>query len=454
MNKEYIYNKLPKFLQLLALNIEGIRINLRRFGGSYKSLEQEVFRRRKFNSGELKKFQNKMLKLHFESASLTPYWKDIFIQHNVNIESDDLFKQLSKLPILKKSAVIQNSKGIENRKSKTKVIIERATSGTTGSGLRFIESLYCEQSSWATWWRYRTIHGIKKSTMCGYFGGRKIVSLSQKKPPYWKYNLISNQIMFSNYHLSISTAQFYINKLLVSKVEWLHGYPSFISLLASLSLELEIPVMKSIKWITFGAENLNEFQVKNIKLFFPNASLSEHYGQAESVVNISECEFGTLHVDEDFSIAEFIEVEKGSKEHHIIGTNFSNYAYPLFRYDTGDIATLSDSQCACGSYWRAIEKIDGRLEDYVWLPSGVKIGRLDHIFKDIENIMEAQIIQNSQEQLDVNIVKSSSFGEKDHRLLSESLNKYIGNEIIIQINFCDSLVKTKSGKLRLVLSNI
>ena len=139
MNKEYIYNKLPKFLQLLALNIEGIRINLRRFGGSYKSLEQEVFRRRKFNSGELKKFQNKMLKLHFESASLTPYWKDIFIQHNVNIESDDLFKQLSKLPILKKSAVIQNSKGIENRKSKTKVIIERATSGTTGSGLRFIE---------------------------------------------------------------------------------------------------------------------------------------------------------------------------------------------------------------------------------------------------------------------------------------------------------------------------
>ena len=43
-------------------------------------------------------------------------------------------------------------------------------------------------------------------------------------------------------------------------------------------------------------------------------------------------------------------------------------------------------------------KIDGRSEDYLLLNDGSKVGRLDQIFKDLVDIVEAQFIQKKKEK--------------------------------------------------------
>ncbi len=96
----------------------------------------------------------------------------------------------------------------------------------------------------------------------------------------------------------------------------------------------------------------------------------QHYGMAEAVANISECPRGSLHVDEDFACVEFVGEDS---QPHVIGTNLSNYATPLLRYDAQDMVCVGDRRCDCGLPGRVLESIDGRQEDYVVLKNGGRV---------------------------------------------------------------------------------
>ena len=182
----------------------------------------------------------------------------------------------------------------------------------------------------------------------------------------------------------------------------------------------------------------------------------QHYGLAESVANISEREDGRLVVDEDFSFVEFESsptLESGT--FRILGTNWSNAAFPLFRYDTGDLASLAPSTAFAPSAWREVDGLDGRHEDCVLLPSGALIGRLDYIFKDFVHVREAQIYQPTAECLVLRVVKGPGYNEshEEARLLSEARIR-LGNDISMKIEYYSDIPKTRSGKLRFVVSDL
>ena len=90
---------------------------------------------------------------------------------------------------------------------------------------------------------------------CGVFGGRIVVPPRSTRPPFWRYNYPARQLMFSGYHLNEKNIPFYIDKILKSRITWLHGYPSLIALLASCILEKGINLNNRINCITIGAES-------------------------------------------------------------------------------------------------------------------------------------------------------------------------------------------------------
>jgi phenylacetate-CoA ligase len=219
-------------------------------------------------------------------------------------------------------------------------------------------------------------------------------------------------------------------------------------------LEKNLSAPESVRIVTTGAENLLDSQRETIRNAF-ECEVREHYGLSESVANISECEHGRLHVDEDFSHVEFIPVDCEANQHRIVGTNWSNPAFPLFRYDTGDIATLSDEEeCPCGRLGRIVERIDGRQEDYVVIPSGARIGRLDHIFKDLVSVRSAQIYQPGPERVVLRIVKGKGYTKGSEREVLREARERLGSKIDIEVEYPDEIPTTDSGKLKFVVSDI
>ena len=453
MDLEVIYHHLPRLLQNMAIGVQGSRIDRRRYGGAYSAIYKDTVDRDNFSVQELETYREKCLKHLFQSANSTKYWKEKFSKYQIDIKSSNPFSELNKLPVLMKKDVRGSVNDISNSFISRNGLMTLHTSGTTGSGLVFPATLDMEKHTWATWWRYRGWHGITKNMWCGYFGGRSVVPVDQNSPPYWRFNKPGKQLLFSAYHLSGDTVHYYVETIKKTGVKWLHGYPSLLSLVAKYILEMGVRI-DTVDMITIGAENLLETQKNVIQDAF-NAPVFQHYGQAEGVANISECPNGVLHVDEDYSGVEFILVEGQPEKYQIIGTGWCNTAFPLFRYDTGDIATIkSDQQCNCGRLGRVVHSIDGRKEDYITLPNGVKIGRLDHVFKDLVNIREAQIHQRSLNNIDVLVVRDSNYSNVDeHHLLSE-FDYRLGGGLEINIRYVDRIPRSKSGKLRFVVSDI
>jgi phenylacetate-CoA ligase len=454
MNLEALYLGLPIAAQNALCSLYGYRLIKRRYSKEYGELERDILAREYCSDTGLREFSCKRLQATINyAAAHVPYYRRLFAKEGITAEDIREPEHLSVLPILDKSTVqARRSEFYSDQLNRIPHSIIH-TSGTTGTGLIFPMSLEAEREQWAIWWRYRARFEIDKTTWYAHFYGKTVIPQSQTKPPFWRVNRPGHQILFSAYHMSDSYLAYYVEELNKRQPLWIQGYPSLLAILGGFILEREMKLNYQPKIITVGAESLLPQQKATIEKGF-GASCRQHYGMAEGVANISECPEGNLHVDEDYALVEFLPIEGDSCR--IIGTSYSNYAFPLIRYDTGDVAQLygKDLKCSCGRPGRLVRAIDGRIEDYIVTPDGRRIGRADHIFKDMINIKECQIFQDNPHKVVFRVVRGKNYTTDDERRLLIEARKRLGTLIEIDISYLGNLERTTTGKLRFVISDI
>ena len=445
MTLQEIYEKAPNWLQSIAINVMGISICRRRYNKQfYKELKR--FEKNEYDQNcELREF---LLAIRNVEA-----YKDVFSPQLVEMlkaKDCDVFSVLAKFPIIGKLDVKEHIDDYVNKDYSGKTFTMR-TSGTTGSGLAFPYPVEFENKQWAIWWQYRRKWGIELDTWCGWFGGKRIMSPNRNKPPYWQVNCPGHQVMYSSYHLTQETVRLFYEDLEKRGLRWIHGYPSHISKLAALILEKEQPLY-SIKWVTTGAEGLVGNQLRLIRKAFPNAMIGEHYGQNEGVAIMNrDSDRGWETVDR-FSYIEFIPIDRNNPDLcRIVGTGFFNRAFPLVRYDTGDLATVergSDGQIV------KILSIDGRTSNTIKQPSGHEIteAALSIVLHDFDSIKEAQFHQVASDSLELWVVKGKDYSAEDEKNLMTSLKKAFDDNMTVSIKYVEAVERTKTGKLRLVIT--
>ena len=452
MNLERIYLRLPVALQNVGCTLEGLRIQQKRFGAGFRSRLAEAERRSAFSDEQIREYRDQKLRRFIAHCATTvPYYRKLFREFGARPEDIRGLDDLKLLPVLKKKTVQERGPEFVSDLAREYNCDPVHTSGTTGGGLQLLATDTAIEEQWATWWRYRRWHGIQPGTWCAYFGGRSLVPAEQSSPPFWRINLAGQQLFFSAYHLTRENSKLYAQKLRNSRIPWLHGYPSLLALIAAYIVETGFDLGYQPKWVTVGAENLLSSQAAVIERAFGVRPV-QHYGMAEAVANISECRKGRLHVDEDFAAVEFVEDELGRR--NVIGTNFSNYATPLLRYDAQDVAWMGTHGCDCGLPGRVIDSLDGRLEDYIVLKNGARVGRLDHVFKDMVRVHEAQVVQNDPGRVRVRVVRGPGYCAADEKALRQAFAQRLGVGTDIEMEYVDRLQRSSSGKLRFVISEL
>ena len=156
-------------------------------------------------------------------------------------------------------------------------------------------------------------------------------------------------------------------------------------------------------------------------------------------------------IDNDFSYVELIPFDsENPKLRKVIGTNFANYAFPLLRYDTGDVVTVEDNN---GSLY--ISKIDGRESEYLTLPNGQKIGVtfLDN-FEMLKGVNAVQLYQPELDKLIIRIESLNKFSADIESTILNELKTRLSCNINIIFEYHDKIERTKSGKLRLLISDV
>lgn len=455
MTLQQIYRGLPAPLQNLACSAYGYRLIRRRYGAAYDSLEREIISRDRWSHAQIRDFSAQRLQHTVSHAVATvPYYSQMFAALKLDPRDIRCVDELRFLPILEKRTVQQNLGAFRSDPLADAGCTTVHTSGTTGTGLVFPMTLEAEREQWATCWRYRSRLGISHQTWYAHFFGKSVVPYEQSRPPFWRVNSPGRQVLFSGYHMNDEFLPYYVHELNRRRLPWIHGYPSLLSVLANYLLQRGTALDYKPAIVTVASESLLDHQKVAIERAL-QAPCRQHYGMTEAVGNISECPLGRLHVDEDFGHLEFVPI--GQDRHRIIATGYANLAFPLIRYDTGDVVELGPehvSPCPCGLPGRLVRGIDGRIEDYVLTPDGRKIGRLDHMFKDMVNIRECQVYQYRNGTVVFRIVRGDNYRAKDERILHDEARVRLGSGLQIAFDYVTQIPRTKRGKLRFVISEL
>jgi phenylacetate-CoA ligase len=128
---------------------------------------------------------------------------------------------------------------------------------------------------------------------------------------------------------------------------------------------------------------------------------------------------------------------------------------PLIRYRCGDfVRPATGERCPCGRSFPLIAEVQGRVDDCVKLPDGRSIGRLDHIFKGLSGIVEAQIRQDQIDAVTVLVVPAPSFNDAIRDHLVANARERLGPDIGLDVKLVDAVPRTARGKLKGVVCNV
>jgi phenylacetate-CoA ligase len=449
-----LYRVSPIWLQEAAIHaVMSLRRQMRE-GTKFQEIRNAIERTQWLRADALREYQQAHVRATLQNAAAdVPFYRQRFAQAGIQIDSHTGIETLGQIPALNKRDVMAAGKTILSQNAQGPRF-KGATSGTTGLsmiGYRDLRSINYEnaflarQLSWA---------GYKPGDRRAWLRGDMVAPASQMEPPYWRRNRADNSLMLSSFHLSEKNAPLYIDALERFDPEIIQAYPSSIAFLARyLESQDKYYAGKNLRGIVTSSETVLEEQRKVIEKAM-GCRLFDWYGSFERVVAIGTCEHGQYHLLSDYSFVELIPHEDGSTE--LVGTSFYNDLMPFIRFRIGDAVMPEPAgfQCPCGREFPAIRSIRGRMDDYVVTPDGRQIAMMANMFDGVDYLLEAQIIQDQRDELQVLLVPVRQMKDEDYKDLEHRARLLVGNDMRITYSIVDEIPRTRAGKLRVVVRNI
>lgn len=391
------------------------------------------------------------------AAQHVPYYRRLFSSHGWTPSQFQTLQDISRLPLLTKKQVAIEPKAFVSERPFT-WHFTTGTSGTSGTPLTLYQDIRAIARELAFLHRHLEWAGFKTGEPRAWLRGDMVVPVEQHSPPFWRFNRPANMLMLSSYHLSPVRANAYLEALRAFNPVLIQAYPSSIGFLAShLEATGEMYGAPSLRAIITSSESLPADQRLKIERYF-GCSVFDHYGATERVVLAGTCEKGALHIEPDYGLTEWIPAEAGGEgECELVGTGFNNRVMPLIRYRTGDRSSPleTETRCPCGREMPVVKRITGRMDDYVITSDGRRVGRLDHIFKGVRFIAEAQIVQREVGAIEIVVVAAGSedMAAEVEKIRRNALER-LGESARIRIDLVSRIPRTANGKLQLVVSEL
>jgi phenylacetate-CoA ligase len=385
---------------------------------------------------------DRLQKLVVYAYNNVPFYRELFINNNIDPKSIRKIEDIQKIPIITKKDIIGNYDKIladGTDISKCEII---STTGSTGIPLK----VYYDKKS------------LYYSTAIVYFGffesGLKLTDRIVE--------LTGTMGDCSNALIKKSLISVYEKPEKIMKMlkEYdptvLYSFPSILKILSN-SLDKELSSLNTRLIFTHG-ETLTESCRKIICSKF-GANVSNTYGSTEFNRLAFECNEHGLHMITDGAIIETIKDGQSvgpGEEGEIVVTGLYNYTMPLIRYKLGDIGILDDRRCPCGRGWPLIKNIEGRTDDFLTLPSGAIISpRTINTIEDIQGVIEYKTIQLKRDTFLVQVVPSKEFTDISKIRIGEMIKLgCLGEDIKVDVELVNKLPRERTGKLRAIVSNV
>lgn len=343
-----------------------------------------------------------------------PYYRGIFKEQSFNVENvrkDINF--IKDLPILTKDLVREN---LDRLKLPSAHHI-RKTGGSTGQSVHFYyDDNGLDWTSAINLQAYDMVKNFRHKRDC-HISSELGIEAPSKKAKFldWLKLFSQNRKRLMIESFSREDLECVFRDLKKIKPYLLQGHPSSAYAIANHIKESGHPQKSYCKIFEPSGEMLTEKIVNTIEEWL-GAKVVNRYGNAEFGVmahSIFSDSYNRLKV---FERAFFIE---DCEDSNIIVSNCTNYGMPLLRYDTGDVATVTQEEQGC-----FISDIRGRIHDTVLINDKAYATHyiMDYLDHKIRNVREFQIILKENSNPLINIVPENI--EDTKRIKNEFLKRW------------------------------
>ncbi|MEZ4407171.1 MAG: hypothetical protein R3A52_11915 [Polyangiales bacterium] len=453
-----LYARLPIPLQNAACTAYGLRERRARYGPEFHRRLESLEASDRWSRGDIDAYQDEQVAALVRHAyQHVPFYRARMKALGLTPADVRSRADLPKLPILTKEDVRQNRAALVAVNADPRRLRHSHTSGTTGKSLQFEVTADSQAFQWAVWWRHRRRFGLRVGDLHANFMGKLVVPPSQSRPPFWRWNWAFHQALIPMQQVTPEKVRALVAFLEEHPFVFWSGYPSIHHALARAALDAGLTMRHPPRAIVTGAENLLEVQRRDLERF-TGAVVADQYGFSEGCGNASQCaEAQRYHEDFEFSVLECVDPEPlpdGRTLGKIVCTGFSCWEFPFLRYEVGDWGVWSreDDPCPCGRHSRAIERVEGRADDYVLTPEGSRIMRFDYLFKDSHEVRECQVVQERLGEIVLRVVRRPGYSVADERALLDEVRRWISPSIEVRFDYVPVIAREASGKFRAVKS--
>jgi phenylacetate-coenzyme A ligase PaaK-like adenylate-forming protein len=249
--------------------------------------------------------------------------------------------------------------------------------------------------------------------------------------------------------------------LKMRKVQCLVTFPSVIAELAEHAVEHGI-LLPDLRLVQTFTEVLTPSMVRRVRDLI-GVPVVDMYS-CEEVGNIaSSCPAGHgYHVHDEGVLLEVVDDDgepcAPGETGRVLVTDLVNYAFPLIRYELGDLAVAGEAGvCPCGRGLSRLKRIEGRTWSRVVAMDGSRccasVIRVEMTespqarqYDMLGRMRQFRFVQKERGSIDVLVVPRESFGVEHEEYIVRSVRRRLGEQMAVNVKRVERIDRLPSGK--------
>lgn len=330
------------------------------------------------------------------------------------------------------------------------------TSGASGDPFIFAKDKFCHAMTWAEIQHRFAWFGLNFNTsLQARFYGIPLDIKGFYKERFKDH--LSHRHRFSVFDLSDAAFEKHLKKFNAIPFQYINGYTSAIVQFAKFLEQKQViltTICPTLKACVVTSEMLFEDDKKQMETQFGVPVINE-YGASELDIIAFQNPMNEWQVNSETLLVEILDEQNNilplGEEGRLVITSLYNKAHPFIRYDIGDVGILSKKSTQKKPI---LEKLVGRTNDIVLLPSGKKAAGLTfyYITKSIieadAKVKEFVIEQLKLDTFKIIYVSSEGLTEEKMTSIKTEMETYLEKGLTVLFERKAILERSKSGKLK------
>jgi phenylacetate-CoA ligase len=418
--------------------------------------ESEHWDRERLQQLQLQRLQH-IVQTAYQHA---PYWRELMDQQGLKPQNIHSLDDLKRFPLLDKEIIRAQRERMVWKDEGKRVQLVR-TSGSTNEALEFYTSSTREAHINAARMRGHEWVGMHRGEKELYYWGSPVELSKQDRIKHIRDWLI-NDGLTNGFEVTPERLKSYFAQWLRWRPKCIFGYPSTFVLTVTMAqtLGIDLSELKSrgLAMIITTSELLSDPDRRLIEQGF-GVPVYDSYGLREAGLIGHDCTHDTMHCMDEQLILETIDPETMQStdgEGELVVTNIVGPAFPVIRYRTGDIVTLSQQPCACGRTLSSVSISGGRAVEFIVTKAGKWVVGYSFIYiaRAVKGIVKFQIIQEEIGAISIHLVVNDQFPADGIEQVKAKAAQRLGGDDRIDVELVDDIKPARSGKYRPVISKV